>query len=133
MAMRTFLVIDCNNMLSSIYVSWRDGNLGEFSCLETRLTSGDVWLILPVVGLGTTQHRHGILATCFSREIGSTPQKCEWLQSIRTGLSSIDARIECHKPGIYAPRRVSDTHLIMDSICKCKRFTNPEVRRSETD
>ena len=54
--------------------------------------------------------------------------ECDWLQSIRTGMASIDARIEIHAPMVYLPRRMDDSH-IMDGISLCKIFTKTEVRR----
>jgi hypothetical protein len=53
---------------------------------------------------------------------------CQWLQSIRTGLSSIDARIEQYKPEVYLPRRIDDSH-IMDAICDSQLFNDKQVCR----
>jgi hypothetical protein len=54
--------------------------------------------------------------------------ECEWIQSIRTGLTSIDAHLESTITFVYEPRRVSDCH-IMDAICSCGIFTTPQIRR----
>ena len=54
--------------------------------------------------------------------------ECEWLQLVRTGLSSIEARIECHHPFVYKPRQAEDSH-IMDAIGTSKSFTATEMKR----
>jgi hypothetical protein len=54
--------------------------------------------------------------------------ECEWLHSIRTGLATIGARIECTNPFVYKPRRKFGSH-IMDPICECERFNTTQLRK----
>jgi exonuclease III len=54
--------------------------------------------------------------------------ECKLTQSVRTGLSKIEARIEILETWVYKPRRVADCH-IMDAICTSDRFTAPQIRR----
>jgi hypothetical protein len=54
--------------------------------------------------------------------------ECAWIQSIQTGLHSIEARIKTYQPSVHKKRRIGDTH-IMDTICSSKQFTGPEISR----
>jgi hypothetical protein len=54
--------------------------------------------------------------------------ECEFLQSFCTGLTTIEARIECYNSFIYKPRCIDDSH-IMDAICESPAFTKPNIRR----
>jgi hypothetical protein len=52
--------------------------------------------------------------------------ECEWLQSVRIGLASIDARIETVQCFVSLPQREDDTH-IMDGLSTCTNFTDTHI------
>jgi hypothetical protein len=54
--------------------------------------------------------------------------ECEWLQAIRTGLASINARVERVDASVFKIRRTNDCH-IMDAICADGRYKNPQLDR----
>ena len=54
--------------------------------------------------------------------------KCEMIESIRTGMTTIDAQIESTTSFVHAPRRVGDVHMV-DEICSDDRFTATQIKR----
>jgi hypothetical protein len=68
------------------------------------------------------------LGTGMSFQLLASPElpvphlECEWWQSIRTGLASIEAHIETSESFVHAQQRVEDRHL-MDGVCSCNQFT----------
>jgi hypothetical protein len=52
--------------------------------------------------------------------------ECDWMQSLRTGLASIAARIECVEEHVFKHRRMGDVH-IMDQICDSDSFTDIQI------
>jgi hypothetical protein len=54
--------------------------------------------------------------------------ECDFLQSFRTGLTTIEARVKCSNSFVSKPRRIADSH-IMDAICESPKFTNADVRK----
>jgi hypothetical protein len=53
--------------------------------------------------------------------------ECAWWQSIHTGLTSINTRIETSMCFAQARRQVEDRH-IMDGICQCKNLSPIQIR-----
>jgi hypothetical protein len=48
------------------------------------------------------------------------------MQSLRTGLTTIEARIECYNSFVYKPRHITDSH-IMDAICKSPQSNDANI------
>ena len=53
---------------------------------------------------------------------------CEWIQSIRTGLATIEGHVKCPNDSVFKVCREAACNL-MDDISENKRFTRPEIRQ----
>jgi hypothetical protein len=60
--------------------------------------------------------------------LGVPQLECQWFESIWTGLNAIGGSIECTESFLVPPARFSDVY-IMDAVCDCKQFTNPQIRQ----